>query len=353
MNAQWTSWIDGFCTSLVAEHNRSAHTVRNYRNDIEAYLRWCDREKLDPLLIHHQQIRRYLAYLDQARYARKTINRHLSSIKGFYRWLVVEGFCESSPADILQGPKQAKTLPRVIAPQDMERLLDAEEQAVQEASSEVSECPLGRDNGALVPVSGASDDAVGSAGVASDDAALHPKTYQSKKAMKQALTLRNQALLELLYGAGLRVSEASSLEVSGVDFSEGMVRVMGKGSKERLVPLHAKALEVLSAYIHQARSILLGGKQSTYVFISSRGNQLSTNTIRTVFKQALQEAGLDESLSPHAMRHSFATDLLSGGADLRSVQEMLGHASLSTTQIYTHLSSDRLKAVHHQSHPRG
>lgn len=300
--------LDQFCASLVAEHNRSVHTVRNYRVDLEAYLAWCNRESFDFFGIRHQQIRRYLAYLDQAGYVRTTINRHLSSIKGFYRWLVVEGYCESSSADILQGPKQPKTLPRVISPHDMEQLLDPR-------------------------------------GVS--------KEVDSGKEKSEALALRNQALLELLYAAGLRVSEAAGLLVSGVDISTGMVRVMGKGSKERLVPLHQKACEILQEYMEKARPILLDNAQSDYVFVSVRGKTLTTNTVRTVFKKALREAGLDESLSPHAMRHSFATDLLSGGADLRSVQEMLGHSNLSTTQIYTHLSSDHLKSVHRQSHPRG
>lgn len=311
------SLVEGFCTSLAVEHNRSSHTIRNYRTDIEAYMRWCAREKLDVLSVRHQQVRRYLAYLDQAGYSRKTVNRHLSSIKGFYRWLVVEEHCQSSPADILSGPKQAKTLPRVIAPQEMDKLLSC---------------------------------------AASQEVALHEvaqKKPRSKKAIQhEAIALRNEALFELLYAAGLRVSEVAGLLVTRVDLEAGTLRVMGKGSKERLVPLHAVACEVLSRYLVQARPLLLTG-ESPYVFLSARGNPLSTNTIRSVFKEALRAAQLDESLTPHAMRHSFATDLLSGGADLRSVQEMLGHASLSTTQIYTHLTSDRLKQVHHQTHPRG
>lgn len=311
------SLVEGFCTSLAVEHNRSSHTIRNYRTDIEAYMRWCAREKLDVLSVRHQQVRRYLAYLDQAGYSRKTVNRHLSSIKGFYRWLVVEGHCQSSPADILSGPKQAKTLPRVIAPQDMDKLLSRS--ASQEADSHK----------------------------------VAQKKTRSKKAIQhEAIALRNEALFELLYAAGLRVSEVAGLLIARVDLEEGTLRVMGKGSKERLVPLHAVACEVLSRYLEQARPLLLVG-ESPYVFLSARGNPLSTNTIRSVFKEALRAAQLDESLTPHAMRHSFATDLLSGGADLRSVQEMLGHASLSTTQIYTHLTSDRLKQVHHQTHPRG
>lgn len=312
----WGELIDAFCKSLATQYNKSAHTIRNYRIDIEAYLRWCRREYIDMLTARHQQIRRYLAYLDQAQYARTTINRHLSSIKAFYRWLVIEGKCQGNPAAILQGPKQPKTLPRVISTHDIDHLL--------EESDQTSGCESN-------------------------------KTSSSRHSaeLAQALRIRNEALLELLYAAGLRVSEASSLQLSGLDLQQGFVRVMGKGSKERLVPLHQKACEVLTEYLQYSRPLLRKHPNNPYVFLSVRGNKLSTNTIRTVFKEKLKETGLDESLSPHALRHSFATDLLSGGADLRSVQEMLGHASLSTTQIYTHLTSDHLKEVHRTSHPRG
>ena len=300
--------VAGFCSSLAVEYNRSLHTIRNYQTDIRAFLRWCTAQKLQVERLSHQQIRRYLAYLEQAQYSRRTINRHLSSIKGFYRLMVVTGRCSTNPANLLSGPKQAKTLPHVIAPADMNTLLSTAEAEVED----------------VLPLS-----------------------------IKQARAMRDDALFELLYAAGLRVSEASSLTLDRLDLEQLMVRVFGKGSKERLVPLHQKACQRLVAYIDKARPVLLGNKQSTYVFISTRGNQMSTNAIRVAFKQVLKESGLDETLSPHAVRHSFATDLLSGGADLRSVQEMLGHASLSTTQIYTHLTPERLKSVHHQAHPRG
>ena len=321
LSTPWDFLVEDFCNALVAQRNRSVHTLRNYRIDVFAYLRWCKRSDLDPLHMRHQQVRRYLAYLDQTQYSRKTINRHLSSIKSFYRWLVVEGHCDSSPAEILQGPKQPKTLPRVIGAYEIDQLLE-------EPSNE---------------------------GLSANGVFASEKTPKSSE-LSTALELRNQTLLELLYAAGLRVSEASSLTLEGLDLKQGIVRVMGKGSKERIVPLHKKACDMIEKYLCQARPVLAAKGKDTlqpFVFLSSRGNQLSTNTIRLVFKEKLHEAGLDESLSPHAMRHSFATDLLSGGADLRSVQEMLGHASLSTTQIYTHLTSEHLKEVHQTSHPRG
>lgn len=293
-----------FCAAFEAERNPSPETLRGYHTDIADYLRWCNRAGLDCLKASHRDVRRYLAYLDQARYARKTVNRHLSSVKAFYRWLVVSGEVESSPAEVLQGPKQGKPLPRVIRQQDMERLIAA-------------------------PFEGKGADEI------------------------TAVDIRDTALLELLYAAGLRVSEAANLEVAGLNLREGMVRVMGKGSKERVVPLHRTACQALQRYFNEARDELLQGKSSPYVFVSVRGNQLTDAAIRKVFKAALRTAGLDESLSPHAVRHSFATDLLAGGADLRSVQEMLGHASLSTTQIYTHMTPERLQEAHRRAHPRG
>jgi len=165
--------------------------------------------------------------------------------------------------------------------------------------------------------------------------------------------MRNQALLEFLYACGARISEASGLLTVNVDFSSGQVKVFGKGSKERIIPVYDLALSTIEKYLATARPVLLGKKASDALFISTRGNAMSTDAIRTVFKGILERAGVDGSLSPHDVRHTFATNLLEGGADLRSVQEMLGHASLSTTQVYTHLSIAHLQEIHHQAHPRG
>lgn len=296
--------LDSFCRSLLAERNASPHTVRAYRTDISAYLSWCERESADALCASHREVRRFLAYLDQAGYTRRTVNRRLSAVKSFYRWLVVEGKVDSSPAEVLQGPKQGKPLPRAVQRNEMGRLLSI--------------------------------------------------TLEGKRPDEATpQELRDQAILELLYAAGLRVSEVAGLQLSGLDLRGRMVRVMGKGSKERIVPLHETACQALGNYLRLGRPELLGARRSDAVFISSRGNDMSANAVRIVFKRALRKAGLDESLSPHAMRHSFATDLLAGGADLRSVQEMLGHSSLSTTQVYTHMTPERLQRAHRRAHPRG
>ena len=301
------SLIEGFCEALHVERGSSVHTVRAYRIDLMDYARWAMREHLDPVLVTHKQLRRYLGELDRAQYSRTTINRRLAALRSFFRWLNVTGRADGDPASALSGPRRQKSLPHVIRASDMVKLL----------------CVYGK------------RDTAGN---------LREQTSSD---------MRNLALLEFLYACGARVSEASGLLTANVDFERGQVKVFGKGAKERIVPLHDLALSSMRTYLLLARPALLRDKTSDFFFVSTRGNGMTTDAIRKMFKEALRTAGLDETLSPHALRHTFATDLLDGGADLRSVQEMLGHASLSTTQVYTHLSPGRLKQVHHRAHPRG
>lgn len=301
------SLVQGFCDAMRFEHNASVHTVRAYRIDLMDYARWAYREGIDPLTATHRQLRRYLGELDLAQYSRTTINRRLSALRSFFRWLNVTGVIQEDPASILQGPKQQKSLPHVIRPNDMVKLLSV--YGKRDASGQIRE--------------------------------------------QSSTDLRNQALLEFLYACGARISEASGLLMANVDFASGQVKVFGKGSKERIIPLHDMAVSCMRTYALVARPTILGECTCDYFFVSTRGNRMGTDAMRKMFKEALKLAGLDETLSPHDMRHTFATDLLDGGADLRSVQEMLGHASLSTTQIYTHLTPGRLKQVHSQAHPRG
>ncbi len=298
--------VTAFCDAMKYERNASSHTLRAYQIDLLDFVRWSSRNNIAPLKATHKQLRLYLSELDKAHYARTTINRRLSALKSFYSWLFIIGEISSDPACILQGPKTAKTLPSVIRTTDMVKLLTV---------------------------------------YGKRDAQGNPREQSDTD-------MRNQALLEFLYACGARISEASGLLVSNVDFEVGQVKVFGKGSKERIIPLHSLALSSLRTYMLVGRPHLLKEKSCNHVFISTRGNAMGADAMRKMFKEALRSAGLDETLSPHVMRHTFATDLLNGGADLRSVQEMLGHVSLSTTQIYTHVSINRLKSVHAQSHPR-
>ena len=305
-DARAAALAEGYLETMRVERSVSPNTLRAYRNDILDYLRWAERNGVDALATTHRQLRLYLGELDRAQYSRTTINRKMSSLRGYFGWMCATGAIPEDPAGVLQGPKRPKTLPHTIKPADMAKILT-----------------------------------------------IHSAKDLSGNSREQSPSdMRDQALLELLYACGARISEASGLLMINVDLENLQVKLFGKGSKERIVPIHELAASSMSRYFHCGRPKLLDGKQSEYFFVSTRGNQMKTDAMRKMFKATLRAAGVDETLSPHAMRHTFATDLLGGGADLRSVQEMLGHSNLSTTQIYTHLSPDRLKEVHGQSHPR-
>jgi integrase/recombinase XerD len=332
--------IDDFCDYLKFERGLSGNTVRAYMLDMQAYAAWCKRAGVGLLDVSQRAIRRYLSELVQARYAATTINRHISSLKTFFKWANICELTDKNPASALSCLKASKSLPRVINSSDILALLDVYS-------------PVG----------------LAAAGVA-----------------ETPITLRNCAILEVLYGCGVRVGEISHMRVGDVSFSGGIVRVMGKGSKERVVPINDTALEAVSRYLRFGRDKLAkkadrgvvsgveisagdemneqnagaGGMalvgdnaaNKDWLFLSTRGNRMSEDAMRLMFKEALASAGINSSASPHAMRHTFATDVLEGGADIRSVQEMLGHASLSTTQIYTHVTPERLKDALRLAHPR-
>lgn len=280
----------------------SAHTVRAYEADLQAYLRWCEGEGVQALDVSYRRLRGYLATMVRAGYAEKTINRRISSLKGFYGWMEREGHVSADVADALQGRKLTRRLPKTLNDDEATRLL------------------------------------------ASCDA-------------QDAEGLRDRAFLELLYATGARISEIAGLVPADVDYDQGQVRLFGKRSKERIVPLYAAALRAVSDYVEHGRPSLVarahGRRPPRALFVSTRGNDMSAEALRRRFERQVVIAGLDPSYTPHAMRHTFATELLSGGADLKSVQELLGHESLATTQIYTHLSVERLKQATKQAHPRG
>ncbi len=289
-----------FLSYLKVVRNLSPETIRAYRGDLEAYERWIQREGIVPQEISHRQLRRYLLYLTKAGYTNRTINRHLSALRTCYKWMEGEGRIESDALDALASPKPEKRLPRTMSDEEAERLIES-----------CPDTPLG---------------------------------------------LRDRAFLELLYATGARISEASGLDLDDVDERQMLVHLFGKGSKERIVPLYRSALESIDRYIAESRPGFVAAKPENHtraLFVSARGNRMSAAALRRRFDSCLIQAGVDRTYTPHAMRHTFATELLSGGADMRSVQELLGHESLATTQIYTHLSVERLKEATHQAHPRG
>lgn len=297
------TYIDAYVYQLTGVKGLSENTQKGYASDLADYARWCERRGVDALNVTHKELRAYLAELSRARYATTTINRRLSAIRGLYSWMSLHGGVSSDAASSVASPKVARVLPKTMTDAEASRLL---------GDCDVS-CPAG---------------------------------------------LRDRAFLELLYASGARISEVSRLDVASLDFAGSSVKLFGKGSKERVVPLYELALDWVGRYLQEARPVLLARSKKACniddvaLFVSTRGGRMSADALRTVFERHVVQAGLDPALTPHAMRHTFATELLSGGADLRSVQELLGHESLSTTQIYTHLSVERLKDAARASHPR-
>jgi len=294
--------VDEFIGYLSGVRNLSQHTVRAYQSDLEAFLAWCEREGVRPLSVTHRRLRAYLSHMVSAGYADKTVNRRLSSLRSWYRWLEREGIVDAGATASLTGRKAPKTLPKTMSDADADKL--------------IASCDTSSPEG-----------------------------------------VRDRAFLELLYATGARISEMAGLELRDLSFDESQLRIWGKGSKERIVPIHEGALRAMRTYLQDARPELVArkkkGEPAQAIFVSARGNDMTAAALRARFERQVKIAGIDASLTPHAMRHTFATELLSGGADLKAVQELLGHESLATTQIYTHLSVERLKDVARQAHPRG
>ena len=284
------TYVDAYVAQLTGVRGLSENTQKGYASDLADYSRWCESNGVDALNVTHKELRAYLAELSRARYATTTINRRLSAIRGLYGWMSLHGGVSSDAASSVASPKVARVLPKTMTDSEAERLLDC--------------CDVSSPAG-----------------------------------------LRDRSFLELLYACGARISEVSRLDVGSIDFAGGSVKLFGKGSKERVVPLYELALDWAKRYVQEARPALLArskkacDKDEAALFISTRGRRMSADALRVVFERHVAQAGLDPALTPHAMRHTFATELLSGGADLRSVQELLGHESLSTTQIYTHIEN--------------
>ena len=301
---QFNDCIQAYTENLASVKHLSPHTIRAYVSDLEGFGMWTKQHKANPFEVSHREVRRYLAELNQAQYSAKTLTRHISSLRSFYTWMALQDIACTQVWETIRSPKAAKKLPITMSDDEIEALIDTCD----------AEDPIG---------------------------------------------LRDRAILETLAATGARISEISSLNIESIDFDTGQVRLFGKGSKERIVPLYPAALSALRLYIQQGRPVLRKKRakaqehrDESAVFLSTRGNRMSADAIRKRFSNLQIEAGLGQHYTPHKMRHTFATELLDGGADLRSVQELLGHESLSTTQIYTHLSVERLKEATRQAHPR-
>ncbi len=308
-----------FARYLQLEREASDHTIDGYRRDIVQFAKLVldgpEDVVLGPDNLNLFAAREYLMKLHELDLARSSILRKISSLRTFCRFLVREDVLEDNPFTGLQSPKSNRPLPQVFSKEQIATLLAA------------------------------------------------PEAYWHKEALRETkggfkgdpafAAARDNAILEVLYSGGLRISEAVGLNYEDIDFYAGTFRVRGKGNKERLCVLGKPANESIRNYLKERDRLGLGGRRDKGpLFVNLKGGRLSARSVQRFFKQYLREAGLSHDLSPHALRHSFATHLLDAGADLRSVQELLGHENLSTTQIYTHISIERLLAVYEQAHPR-
>jgi integrase/recombinase XerC len=294
---------DAFERYLEAERNLSVHTIRAYMGDLDSFfehLEKLDLNNFSNLELSH--IRSWLANQQVKGGARTTLSRRAVSIRLFTKWATKKGYLAKDVGSTLATPKGARTLPDVLSIADAGLAMDAMATRVAQEEGPIS--------------------------------------------------LRDCAMLEVLYASGARVSELCGLDLQDIDYERNTIRVLGKGNKERTIPLGNPAMRALEAWLKQGRDSLAGEKSERAVFLGARGKRIDQRTVRTVVYEALQALEGAVKLGPHALRHSAATHLLEGGADLRTVQEILGHASLATTQIYTHVSTERLQKAFKQAHPR-
>ncbi|MDR0766049.1 MAG: tyrosine recombinase XerD [Odoribacteraceae bacterium] len=293
----WKETIENYKAFLTLERGMSANTVVAYTYDIKKLFHFCEQEKppVPPREVTYPLLNRYLAGLPGARVSARTQARNVSSLKSFFKFLVIDGTLAVNPAEKLETPKGPKTLPNVLSVDEIE---------------------------AMIRVTG--------------------NDYNGQ---------RDRAVLETLYSCGLRVSELTNLKTSNVNFRVGYVKVHGKGNKERLVPLGTRAKEEIRSY-QKARDSVLGGRNEDILFLSRDGKKLSRVSIFNIIKKLSLKAGINKIISPHTLRHSFASHLVNGGADIRVVQDMLGHASILTSEIYTHLDSAFLLDMMISHHPR-
>ena len=296
--------LQDFLRYLRVEKNYSGHTLRNYQSDLRQFIdflgerseRQGSTDRMDPKQVSHLDVRAYLASLYR-RNAKSSVARKLSAIRSFYTYLFRQGEIKQNPADLVSAPKMGKAIPDFLQVDETFQLMHG---------------PDG-------------DSVLGS---------------------------RDRAILEVLYSCGLRVSELTALNLESVELELGIIRVIGKGNRERIVPVGSKAGEALSDYMQRRGEMLGMVMEHGALFLNNRGGRLSSRSVARLLKKHLQRCNIGRPLSPHGLRHSFATHLLDAGADLRAVQEMLGHVSLSTTQRYTHLSIDKLMSEYDKAHPR-
>ncbi|MCW8879231.1 MAG: site-specific tyrosine recombinase XerD [Kangiellaceae bacterium] len=290
--------IDQFVDSIWMHDGLSQHTLNSYRTDLKKFCEWLSQLPRSLAEVDHACLSDYLSFRYNKKLSARSTARCISSLRRFYAFALEQEWMSADPTAKIEMPKLGRPLPHTLTEQDVEKLLAAPD-------------------------------------------------------LDSALGIRDLAMLELMYASGLRVSELINLEFSQISLVQGVLRVVGKGQKERLVPFGDAASDAIEAYIKTARGELSGPAASEFLFLSKRGTKMTRQTFWHRIKRYSAEAGITKHLSPHTLRHAFATHLLAHGADLRTLQMLLGHSDLSTTQIYTHIANERLKSLHLQHHPRG
>lgn len=287
--------LDDYLKTLELERNYSSHTIKSYRTDIEEYLVFLKKENLSLFKVEYDDLRFYLMELNKKKDSAATVSRKISSLRGFYKYLITEKKIKHNPFKLVKLPKKEKKMPRFFYYNELEELF-------------------------------------------------------AQPNLSTTLGQRNRLILELLYATGVRVSELVNIKRS--DFgSDRTIRVLAKGNKERIVRYGEYAEEILKLYLEDAYNIL-NKKDLDYLFLNDRGGPLTDRGVRYILNKIIEDTSVDKKISPHMLRHSFATHLLNEGCDILSVKELLGHESLSTTSIYTHITSDRMKDIYHKTHPR-
>ena len=291
--------LDAFIDNIWIEKGLSQNTLDSYRSDLEQFSKWLKKNNLSYLKTSKKEILSYLSFLFQKGLGSKTVARKLSSLKSFFRYLVFKSIIPNDPSSEVETPKLLKSIPKSISEKEVEALLAAPDE-------------------------------------------------------KTDIGLRDKTMIETLYSCGLRISELTNLELLNLNLRQGVIRVIGKGQKERLVPMGDQLIGLLELYISSSRKNLLNKRHSDFLFLSTRGQRMTRQSFWHRIKHYCLASGFEaDKISPHVLRHAFATHLLNNGADLRVVQLLLGHSDLNTTQIYTEVARQRLKRLHTEHHPRG
>lgn len=289
-------YLSEFLKYIDLEKSYSNYTLINYKDDLSFYLDFLNKENIDVLDSDYKVIRNYLSYMYNKKYSSKTISRHISSLRSFYKYMIKENYIVKNPMTLISNPKQESKLPHFLYYNELETILNIPDKST----------PLGQ---------------------------------------------RDSVILELLYSTGIRVSELVNIKLKDINLSTRKIRILGKGNKERIVLYGEYLKNLLDIYLNDGREKLVKNNQE-YLVLNKNGSGLTTRGVRVIIDNILKKGEIDFHISPHVLRHTFATHMLDSGADLKSVQELLGHENLSTTQIYTHVSNERLRKVYLSTHPR-